>query len=113
MIAPEFIALTFGPSFAPAASALRILLVSVVLLTLYQMCQPLLFSRGRPLPIAVPSLGACSIALVVALLAVPALGVSGAILSNLAGFASLVVLALTFSIREIRRPAPAQPETSS
>jgi O-antigen/teichoic acid export membrane protein len=112
MIAPEFIALTFGPSFAPAAAALRILLVSVVLATLYQMCQPLLFSRGRPLPIAAPSLGACFVALTVALVAVPRLGVSGAILSNLAGFAALVLLAFAFSIGELRRPAAALPQPS-
>jgi O-antigen/teichoic acid export membrane protein len=104
-IAPEFIALTFGPSFGPAASALRILLVSVVLATLYQMCQPLLFARGRPLPIAAPSLGACLVALAVALVAIPRFGVSGAILSNLAGFATLVVLAFAFSLGELRRPA--------
>ena len=111
MIAPEFVALTFGPSFAPAASALRILLVSVVLATLYQMCQPLLFARGRPLPIAAPSLGACFMALAVALVAVPHFGIGGAILSNLAGFATLVVLAFAFSLAEMRRPAPALPTT--
>ncbi|NNM73115.1 oligosaccharide flippase family protein [Enterovirga aerilata] len=104
-VAPEFIALTFGPSFGPSASALRVLLISVVLATLYQMCQPILFSRGRAVPIAFPSLAACGIALAVALVAVPRLGVSGAILSNLAGFTALVVLGWAFSLVELRRPA--------
>ncbi|MDB5557387.1 MAG: hypothetical protein JWQ36_321 [Enterovirga sp.] len=102
-IAPDLIALTFGPSFGPSASAFRMLLAAVVLATIYQMCQPVLFSRGRPLAIAGPSLGACLVALVVALVAIPAIGSSGAIISNLAGFATLAALGAAFALAELRR----------
>lgn len=99
IVAPEFVTLTFGAAFAPAATSFRLLLISVVLATCYQLCQTLLYNRGRPMPIVAPSVAACLVALATALIAIPRLGVPGAILSNVLGFATLAALGFLFARR--------------
>lgn len=107
LIAPQFITLTFGEAFAPAAGPFRIILGSVVLATLYQLCQPFLYARRNAVAIAGPSIGACLATLAAALLAVPRLGLTGAILSNVVGFATLAGLAFLLA----RRPWPRRRRT--
>lgn len=102
LVAPLLIPLLFGPAFASAADPFRLLMVSVVLATLYQLRQPLLYARGNPGAIAAPGLLASLVALATALAAVPRLGVGGAILSNIAGFATLAALAFVLSARTSR-----------
>jgi O-antigen/teichoic acid export membrane protein len=100
LLAPTIVTFIFGPAFAPAGDLFRILLVSVLLATVYQLCQPLLYRHGRGL--AIPAFAGVGVATGVALLAVPPLGVTGAVLSNLLGFATLASLALVL----LRRPGP-------
>lgn len=93
LLAPAVVPWLFGASFAPAAGLFQGLLVTVVLATLFQLCQPLLIARGRPVPIALPSLAAFTVATATALLAIPRHGAWGAVGSNVAGFATLAALA--------------------
>lgn len=96
LTAPLFIRLAFGPAFAPAAEYLRALLVAVLCGTLYQICLPVLYRSGSAARMVVPAFGALLVAAGLAL-TIPRMGVGGAILSNLVGFATLAGLALSLS----------------
>ncbi|MBV9076290.1 MAG: hypothetical protein JO048_02260 [Methylobacteriaceae bacterium] len=97
--APLIVQVIFGPAFLPAADLYRLLLISVFLGTVYQLCQPFLFRDGRH--IAVPAAGGLAVAAVVAIVAIPTLGVIGAVLSNVLGFLSLMLIAIAVMPRRI------------
>lgn len=99
-IAPAAVPLLFGEAFAPAALLYVELLAGVMLASVYQLCQPLLFKRGRVLHLTAPSLVGLALATGVALATIPGLGVVGAVLSNVAGYAVLAA----FSAWAVWRP---------
>lgn len=106
LLAPVVIPLVFGRAFAPAAETFRYLLVAVLLATVYQICQPMLYVRTARMPIAIPAVSALAGAAIVALLAVPALGTNGAILSNIVGFLILAASAAALARRTTAPPEP-------
>ncbi len=106
LAAPLFVEVMFGAAFTPAAGSFRLLLLSVALATVYQLCQPLLFQTGSAFAIATPALAAFAVASGTAFTAVPRLGLDGAILSNVLGFATLAGLALLLAERRRKPPLP-------
>lgn len=99
LLVPLLVPLVFGQAFGPAASIFQELLLAVWLATLFQACQPVLIAAAHPVGIVAPALFGLAAAVVVALLAVPRLGIDGAVLSNVAGFAALAGSALWLASR--------------
>jgi O-antigen/teichoic acid export membrane protein len=104
--APVLVPLLFGAAFRPAVGAFQALLIAVMLATLYQFCQGILQARGRSSQILGPPVLALITAVPVALVSIPSLGLQGAVLGTVCGFAVLAGVGVWLAFRR-PRPAPA------
>lgn len=87
--APVLVPLLFGAAFEPAVGVFQELLVAVMLATVYQFCQGVLQARGRSAHILGPPVLAMMTAVPIAAIAIPSLGLEGAVLGTVCGFAVL------------------------
>jgi O-antigen/teichoic acid export membrane protein len=106
LAAPVLVPLLFGAAFRPAVGAFQALLVAVMLATVYQFCQGILHARGRPAHILGPPLLALLTAGPISFMAIPTIGLYGAVLATVCGFAVLAGVAVWLAFRH-PRPASA------
>jgi O-antigen/teichoic acid export membrane protein len=106
LAAPVLVPLLFGAAFRPAVGAFQTLLIAVMLATVYQFCQGILHARGRPSHILGPPLLALLAAGPISLMAIPTIGLYGAVLATVCGFAVLAGVAVWLAFRH-PRPASA------
>lgn len=99
LLAPFVVPLLFGARFAGAADLFRLLLPGVVCAAAHQIAQSGLYASGSARVVAAPALAGFAVAILTALLAVPAYGAEGAVLSNLCGYLTLAVLSVRLSVR--------------
>jgi O-antigen/teichoic acid export membrane protein len=104
--APVLVPLLFGAAFRPAVGAFQMLLIAVMFATLYQFCQGILHVRGRSSQILGPPVLALMTAIPIAFLAIPRLGLQGAVLGTVCGFAVLAGVGVWLAFGQ-PRPAPA------
>lgn len=93
LISPILIPLLFGAAFAPAVEPLIGLLPALVLGAGYQVLHAALQALGRPVLILLPPAAAIAATLPAAMLLIPELGIGGAVLSTVLGFAVLACTA--------------------
>jgi O-antigen/teichoic acid export membrane protein len=98
--APVLVPLLFGAAFRPAVGAFQALLIAVMLATLYQFCQGILQARGRSSQILGPPVLALITAIPVALVSIPSLGLQGAVLGTVCGFAVLAGVGVWLAFRQ-------------
>ena len=101
LAAPALVPLLFGSQYGPSVPAVRWLLPGVVLLGLQSVISNYIASRGRPRAVLVAWLLAAGLGIGLDLVAIPALGISGAAAVSSVSYLAVVALHLR-ALRDAR-----------
>ncbi len=101
LAAPTLVSVLFGSQYAPSVPAVRWLLPGVVLLGLQSVISNYIASRGRPRAVLVAWLLAAALGIGLDLVAIPALGISGAAAVSSVSYLAVVALHLR-ALRDAR-----------